>query len=145
MKCLENWIRLSDTVHPWLSEWAELNLKKGRRICWKFRGCPYHPYQGWPFWLISMPQKGSFLAWLKRKPLQKRKSLFVSDTHDNDNVICQQNSKVNKKKTASVYILWKKDWIVLCLRPSFGVWIIEVWIIEVWIIEDAMYLLLFDT
>ena len=47
------------------------------------------------------------------------KLLFVSDTNDNHNIICQQNSKVNEKKTSSVLnILQKKDGIELCSRPS---------------------------
>ena len=73
----------------------------------------------WPFDPFPYPLNGSFLAWLKRKPRQKRKLLFVSDTNDNHHIICQQNSKVNKKKTSSVLnILRKKDGIEPCLRPS---------------------------
>ena len=37
----------------------------------------------------------------------------MSDTHDNDNIICQQNWKVNEKKTSSVYVSSEKR-IALC-------------------------------
>ena len=78
----------------------------------------YADNRGWSFDPFPCPLKDSFLAWLKRKLCQKRKLLFVSDTHDSHNKICQENSKFNEEKTLSVYILWKKDLIVLCLRPS---------------------------
>ena len=65
----------------------------------------------------------------------------MSDTHDNCNKICQQNSKLNEKKTSSVnknlYPL-EKELICVLLVIMFGVRIIEVRIIEVWIIEDAL-------
>ena len=44
-----------------------------------------------------------FAFMTEEKTMAEKRLLFVSDTHDNHNITCQQNSKVNEKKTSSVY------------------------------------------
>ena len=84
---------------------------------WQFGYAENSDNRGWSLGPLTCPLNGKGFGMNEEKTAtQKRNILFVSDTHDNYKIITQQNSKVDEKKT-SVYILWKKDWIVLCLRP----------------------------
>ena len=58
----------------------------------------------------------------------------MSDTYDNHNIISEPNSKVDEKKTSSVYTPLKKGLDCALLVVKFGVRIIEVRMIE-----DALY------
>ena len=53
-----------------------------------------------------------FLAWLKRKPTQKRKLLFVSDTHDNYNIITV--NKIQKSTKRKHQFISSEKRIELC-------------------------------